>query len=517
MSIFVMTRKDKNKYYYPLKDNMKKESLLLGSFVAFAIFAPLLVIFAPLLVSNIGTTSFLLQKQAFGSENQHQSTPFPGMNFSKPQDVWSKNGVLETTISADYQVGTIDNKTVTTMLYNGSLPGPTFHVYPGDRVEIDLINNLNEPTNIHFHGLHVSPANNSDNVFIEVAPGETRHYTLNIPKDHPLGTDWYHSHVHGLSYGQVSAGMSGLFIVEGLEKLLPEPLQNITTQTFAMRDFPFDILYSTTHNMSHTSTGHERLTVNGEVNPEVNIKSGETQLWRFANIGSENSVAVGLPGHKFHVIAEDGYPVWKVRYNNTLLLASGVRYDVLVTGTGNGSIPLSAVNGGDERPGTVIATVNVQGNQEDAKPVNIIPTTLRTFSSEQKDLSNATIAAHRVLDWSSNDRAWVYTINNKTFDANRVDYTVKLGTVEEWKLVNLDTPESGNYHPFHIHTNHFQVISVNGKPYDARGLQDTVIIPTGGEVVIRIPFNDYVGKTVFHCHLMFHGDFGMMGTFEVVK
>ena len=135
-----------------------------------------------------------------------------------------------------------------------------------------------------------------------------------------------------------------MFIVEGLQKLLPKPLQNITTHTFAIRDFPFDPLFLLHINMSNTLTGHERLTVNGEVNPVVNIKSGETQLWRFANIGSENYISVGLPGHKFHIIAEDGYPVWKVRENNTLFLPSGKRFDVLVTGTGNGSIPLRSVN-----------------------------------------------------------------------------------------------------------------------------------------------------------------------------
>jgi suppressor of ftsI len=489
---------------------MKKESYLsLGSFVSLAIFAGLLV-------SNIGTTSFLVQKQAFGLGNQPQSTPFPGMNFSKSEDVWSKNGVLKTTISADYQVGKIDNKTITAMLYNGSLPGPALHVYPGDRMEINLINNLNEPTNLHFHGFHVSPANNSDNIFLEVAPGKTQHYTVYIPKDHPLGTDWYHSHIHPLSYGQVSAGLSGLIIVEGLQKLLPKPLQNITTQTVAIRDFPFDSLFYTTHNMSNTLTGHERLTVNGEVNPQVNIKSGETQLWRIANIGPENYVSVGLSGHKFHIIAEDGYPVWKVRENNTLFLPSGKRLDVLVTGTGNGSIPLRVVNDSfnDHPYGTVLATVHVQGNQKDVKPVNIIPTTL---SYPKKDLSNATIAAHRVLYWQSDDRDWIYTINNKTFGPNGVNYKAKLGTVEEWKLINLDSVQSGNFHPFHIHTNHFQVMSINGKPYNADGLQDTVLIPTHGNVVIRIPYNDYVGKTVFHCHLMFHGDYGMMGTVEIVK
>jgi suppressor of ftsI len=72
-------------------------------------------------------------------------------------------------------------------------------------------------------------------------------------------------------------------------------------------------------------------------------------------------------------------------------------------------------------------------------------------------------------------------------------------------------------HPFHIHINDFQVMSVNGQPYEARGLQDTVVLPGHGEVVIRVPFEDFIGKFVYHCHIMFHGDGGMMGVVEVVK
>ncbi len=457
---------------------------------------------------------FAFQSYGYSTFAQNQSSYLAGMNFTKSQDVYSKNGVLKTTLVAEYKIGKVDNQTTIAMVYNGSLPGPTYHVYPGDKVEIDLINNLNESTNLHFHGLHVSPANNSDNIFLDVAPGKTQHYTLDIPKNHEPGTNWYHSHLHRLSYGQVSAGLSGIFIVEGLEKLLPKPLQNITQHTFAMRDFPFDNLFVTTHNLSNTVASQDRLTVNGEVNPVINIKSGETQLWRLANIGPENELTVELPGNKFHVIAEDGNPVWKVWDNDTLFLPSGKRFDVLVTATGNGSIPLRSVNDSFTAPYDLhIATVNIQGNQNDTNPATIIPTSL----IPKRDLNIANIANHRVLNFSSNDRDWIYTINNKTFDPNRIDITAKLGTVEEWKLINLDKDSSGNLHPFHIHVNDFQVVSVNGKPYDAHGYQDTVMIPTESEVVIRIPFDDFLGKSVYHCHLMFHGDYGMMGTFEVVK
>ena len=75
-------------------------------------------------------------------------------------------------------------------------------------------------------------------------------------------------------------------------------------------------------------------------------------------------------------------------------------------------------------------------------------------------------------------------INGQQFDPNRVDQEVKLGTVEEWTIRN-DTAEQ---HPFHIHVNDFQVMSVNGEPYEAQRPAGHVLLPLQGEVVIRIPF-----------------------------
>ncbi len=89
-----------------------------------------------------------------------------------------------------------------------------------------------------------------------------------------------------------------------------------------------------------------------------------------------------------------------------------------------------------------------------------------------------------------------------------------LDTVEEWTLINKSTED----HPFHIHVNDFQVISVNGKPFHADGLQDVVVIPkNGGRVVIRNPFDDFPGHFVFHCHILGHEDAGMMQTVDVIR
>ena len=109
---------------------------------------------------------------------------------------------------------------------------PTVEIVPGETVRITLNNRLgdepncaqgndvNDPncfnrTNLHSHGLWVSPAGNSDNVLISINPGVTFQYEYNVPVDHPAGTFWYHPHRHGSTALQVASGMSGALIVRG--------------------------------------------------------------------------------------------------------------------------------------------------------------------------------------------------------------------------------------------------------------------------------------------------------------
>jgi suppressor of ftsI len=123
----------------------------------------------------------------------------------------------------------------------------------------------------------------------------------------------------------------------------------------------------------------------------------------------------------------------------------------------------------------------------------------------------ADVDRRRTLVFSSDDARGQYAINGALFDAARVNQVVRLGDVWEWTLRNADDDE----HPFHIHVNHFEVVSGNGQPYDALGRQDTANFTGHGEVVVHIPFADYAGRFVCHCHILFHGDGGMMGMVEV--
>ena len=100
-----------------------------------------------------------------------------------------------------------------------------------------------------------------------------------------------------------------------------------------------------------------------------------------------------------------------------------------------------------------------------------------------------------------------FTIDGEPFDPQRTDITVVAGTTEEWTIVNT----TGMNHPFHLHAWPFAVLGDDAWP----GWKDTVNVPGGGEVVIRIPFVGQTGRSVYHCHILDHEDLGMMGVIDV--
>ena len=91
-------------------------------------------------------------------------------------------------------------------------------------------------TNLHFHGLHVSPNAPQDDVLDMIAsPGEILHYSVQVPPQQSPGLYWYHTHSHGESYVQDLDGMSGAIVVEGIERYVPE-VRNMRERILVLRD-----------------------------------------------------------------------------------------------------------------------------------------------------------------------------------------------------------------------------------------------------------------------------------------
>ncbi|MCX7383374.1 MAG: multicopper oxidase domain-containing protein, partial [Alphaproteobacteria bacterium] len=148
----------------------------------------------------------------------------------------SRNGVLDVTLVAAAQEVAFDGVRFPGMVYNGRYEGPVLRVRPGDMLRINLVNRLNGPTNLHFHGIETTPRGRGDNIAILVPPGASFDYEVPIPADQPPGMYWYHAHVHGMSVEQVMGGLSGALIVEGAEAMLPQ-LTGLRERILVLKDY----------------------------------------------------------------------------------------------------------------------------------------------------------------------------------------------------------------------------------------------------------------------------------------
>ncbi len=216
-----------------------------------------------------------------------------------------------------------------------------------------------------------------------------------------------------------------------------------------------------------------------------------------------------------------------------LLLSPGERAEVLIQGNqepdqyrllnlpySRGQMGMMGGMMGRGRRGSGMMGRGMMGDRDQASP-QVLATLTYSGQVPQQPLPQQLIAVE-VLPEPQNLRQFalnhgmvpgqgmVFLINGKSFDPQRIDTEVELDTIEDWEITNTGVMD----HPFHLHTNPFQVVARNGQP-EPYHVKDTVLIPTGETVRIRIPFKDYPGKTVYHCHILDHEELGMMGTIEM--
>lgn len=500
---------------------------------------------------TVGAISAVATSQTVPTTAQQEQGMTPGAPLAEP--AVADTDQAEVTLDATKARVSVSGREVWGQAYNGALVGPTLHLEPGRTATITLHNRLPVATNLHFHGLHTSPEGNSDNPFVCVPPGASYTYRLAIPADHQQGTFWYHSHAMGTSCpapgtssdghahsmspapftpgdveNQIFAGLSGAMVVGDSRSSLPDSVRDVSAHTIALKDAQIDtsgkIVQSTAGASIDSNAPTVRL-VDGQLRPTLSMRPGETQLWRLANIGADIFYRLQLDGYAFTVLAEDGNEYSQSVSAAELLLPPGKRFDVLVTAPAAPASTwlrtLNYSNGpqGDTYPDTPLMKVDASGPSVAPSATPSALSAGTPLRGAPADLTAAPIAQRRTLALSEDSSGTAFFINGRRFsmDQPTFDIAAKLGTVEEWTILNT----SGEDHPFHVHTNAFQVLSSNGAPVASPHRQDTVVVPhavngTPGKVVIRQAFSDYVGNWMFHCHIAAHEDNGMMGYIRVV-
>ncbi len=509
-------------------------------------------------------------------------------------------------------------------------PAPTLQVFPGERLIVHFENGLSgltirdfyspayiandkpvpiypeqlteSPLNLHTHGLHVSPKGNADNVMLHMQAGTSNTFTYDIPKAHPQGAYWYHSHLHMLTTAHVYLGMVGLLAIGRLDGGLPVvtekriPIRNMMLQynyvfdraggsaqlnnpywpqfvstitppkedelakgtyrpLLAPTNFtetgkgtryttvwyagPLSIdnrrgafQYIPTNLMSFTAADGRtdmnmpadpslpddkrdmQFTVNGQFQPVVRSKPGQTEIWVLSNVSDIAYINVQLTETAtgrhppIAIVGQDGEPYGAVEHPPTdngtrLLIPPASRFAIAVTMPAKGDLVLEMpdrgggartmtmpgvlyTNDGTENPPAVLGSLTVlpsaisyadgffvfptQVLARATAPQGSGPGVTVPFAKGQPlrgrtpftDLSRAAPDVTRKiiirggflndLVTKSDAKSFTYAFDGAAFP-NMPLIQARLNSIEEWQFLNHNNDE----HPIHVHVNDFQV------------------------------------------------------------
>ncbi len=410
------------------------------------------------------------------------------------------------------------DKPTNALTFNGSFPGPTIIVRRGDTFSAKIVNQLNVPSVIHWHGL-IAPELMDGHPKDQIGAGMSA--DISFPILNRAGTYFYHSHADEETASQVYKGLAGFFIVEDPNEIsfgLPSGIYDVPLliqdkRTNANRD----LVYSPS--MMDTMSGWlgTDILINGTPDAYLDISPTLYRL-RLLNGSNARIYKIAFSDRKlFHVIGSDGGLLDKAVQATSVFISPGERLDILADFSANSqqSLYLKSLEfpyGGMSMSGTPQGTemnllkFNVIHHEQSG---GIVPGSLVPYDPFNSADSK------RTRTFSLGTSGMQHTINEKTFSMNRIDETVKLGDLERWDFMNT----GDETHPMHIHGAQFQVVERDGKPVSEPtdlGWKDTVMVPEMSNVSILVRFDEYAGRYLLHCHNLEHEDTGMMLNIQVL-
>lgn len=426
--------------------------------------------------------------------------------------------------------------------YNGQVPGPEIRLTRGDRVRVTLVNELKEPTTIHWHGVRV-PAGMDGVPMVSqepVPPGGTFVYEFVVPD---AGTFFYHSHVN--TDDQVDRGLHGPLIVEPVDGATPDAVVALddwlldasgkrlpTERTFkeTETDNALDSVSEATrpptgggqhmmpngmmmggmrhegmmdHDIAPNLNGRygDTLTANGKsgsaVAPVILPESG-TRLLRLIN--ASNAMTHELKaddGRLLEIVAVDGTPLPKLVRTGTLALSPAKRFDILLRDEDGKPWSLVEKRGLAELriPVTVSGEAGMEPNLASDAPA---PPDL----SKRAPDSVVAVGTDRMMDPST------WTVNGVAYDMAHESEPIARFARGGWVKVRFvnGTPMS---HQMHLHGMFMTVIARDGRPVGQAYRQDVVVVRPNESVDVAV-LADNPGEWVLHCHNLEHEEHGLM-------
>jgi FtsP/CotA-like multicopper oxidase with cupredoxin domain len=453
--------------------------------------------------------------------------------------------------------------------YNNSPLPLVLRAQRGQVMTLNLENNLQADTNIHWHGFKI-PADMDGGPDTPVAPGTSKTYSFTM--DQPAAPLWFHPHPDMQTGKQVYMGLAGVYLLEDTVSQTLEANNQLPTGekdvVLLVQDRRFsaeengirELLYMNRPMDSDGMIG-DTVLVNGSVVPKHEVSTTQYR-YRLYNVSNARSYDFALSdGSTFKIVATDGGLLPSPVETDHVLLGAAERVEIIIDfskySVGDRVMLISRPFNGDMMGMmSMMVNMNGMGNAQ-------MQTDTETNSMSSKDRNGAGLSIMRfdiILDetdtvqlyeslpsdaeimtrltqedvTNTTERQFImsmgggmgsmqsdgsmpamgFVINGKTFDPNRVDEFIEAGATEIWSIKNM----SPMAHPFHAHAIQYQILDRNGIAATGAdlGWKDTFLVQPGETVRIIGRFEPVnTGDYMYHCHILEHEDAGMMGYFRV--
>jgi FtsP/CotA-like multicopper oxidase with cupredoxin domain len=421
---------------------------------------------------------------------------------------------------------------VSTIAYNGSVPGPVLRMREGKPVTVDVINDTDAAELVHWHGLLV-PAE-VDGAEEEGTPpvpaGGRRRYRF-TPR--PAGTRWYHSHAMAagdLHRGSYTGQLGFLMIDSGADPghydqevflvlrdwepfYTDQPVDTDDQEARGPQPEKPTVLDTRPNGLEVTS---QLFSINGKAlgaGEPLRVRAGTRVLVHLLNGSALENRTIALPGHEFHVLALDGNAVPTPRPVKVVTLGPGERVDAYIEMNRPGVWILGSTIDLIRNAGLGLIVEYANQHREPLwVPQPGIQWDYTLFgrpSAGPPPPPDHTIelAFGKIPSGQAPFNLW--TINGKPYPHER-EFVLQQG--RRYRLIFRNRTDDS--HPVHLHRHLFELSDVNGK--STRGiLKDTVVVPLYGRVAVDL-VADQPGLSLFHCHIQQHMDFGFKALFRYV-
>ncbi|GAA0992450.1 multicopper oxidase domain-containing protein [Acrocarpospora macrocephala] len=397
---------------------------------------------------------------------------------------------------------------------NGDYLGPTLRAARGEQVAVNVRNELDEMTTMHWHGMHL-PAAADGGPHQPVEPGQTWSPSWRI--DQSATTLWYHPHPHGATERHVYRGLAGMFIIDDdLEEAIDLPREyGVDDIPVIVQDKTFDE-NGQFHEGSNGPTGRlgDTILVNGTVAPFLPVTTKRLRL-RLLNASTARIYSFGFADdRRFALIGTDGGLLAAPYQTSRIQLSPAERAELVVSVQPGERVVLRSF---PPELGVIPIMARYAGGADSFDVLELRAAASLTGTRTMPDkLVDVLRTAEADATTTRSFRLSGRQINGRPMDMNRIDEVVTSDTTELWEVVN----EHQQPHSFHVHGVRFQVTSIGGTtpPPQLAGWKDTVYLPPKVPIRLIMRFGDFTDPTrpyMYHCHLMLHEDHGMMGQFIV--